>query len=207
MAVASDGTDANAQRHDKGDRHGAGGHAAGIEGHGQKAFWDEQRQGEYHCVKAQKQMGQGDAQQHTQHGHHQKQPDARRHRIDQRAVGDGGHLLRQHLQVRLGDGDDEAQNKAHQDHQPELAAPGDLRAGAGAHGRHGGLRAQREKHNADNDHHCAHQKAQQNAGGDRCDGKAQHQHDANNGQHRLHGLCKLFLELAPGNVQSYDRLS
>ena len=52
-------------------------------------------------------------------------------------------------------------------------------------GRHAHLRAQRKEHDAHNDHGGAQQKAEQDAGGDGGNGKAEHQHNGHNGQHRL----------------------
>ena len=202
VAVVSDGGDAHAQRHDKGYRHGAGGDAAGVKGHRQKALGHKQGKAEHQYVAAHQQVGQGDAQQHTQQGHHQKQAHAAGHREDQHIVGYGGHLLGQHLQVRLGNGDDEAQNKAQGRHHPDFFAAGHGGAHLFPHGRHTDLRAQGEEHGPHHDEGRAHQKAQQNAGRYGRHGEAQHHHDADDGQDRPEGLRQLFFQFYQGGMQN-----
>ena len=101
MAVGTDGRHTDAQRHDEGDGHGAGGDAAGVEGHGQKLFRHKCSQKEDGSVKDDQQPGQWDAQQHTQEGHDEEDAHARSHREDEGHVGDGGYLIGKHLQVRL----------------------------------------------------------------------------------------------------------
>ena len=107
-----DARNTHAQRHDKGHSHGAGGHAAGVKRHGKKLLGHKGRQQKDEPVEQHQQLWQRNADEHTQEGKDQKQAHARRHRKDQRAAGDGGHLICQHLQVRLGDGDKEAQQKS-----------------------------------------------------------------------------------------------
>ena len=101
MAVGTDGRHTDAQRHDEGDGHGAGGDAAGVEGHGKKLFRHKCSQKEDGSVKDDQQPGQRDAQQHTQEGHDEEDAHARSHREDEGHVGDGRYLIGKHLQVRL----------------------------------------------------------------------------------------------------------
>ena len=117
MAVASDRRNAHTQRHDKGHGHGAGGHAAGVKRHGEELLGHKGRQQKDEPIEQHQQLRQRNADKHTQEGKDQKQAHARRHRKDQRAAGDGGHLICQHLQVRLGDGDKEAQQKAEHENE------------------------------------------------------------------------------------------
>lgn len=76
-------------RHDEGNGDGAGGHAAGIKGHGKKFLWHKGGQHKDEPVEHHQQLGQGNAQQHTQEGDHEEQPHACRHREDEGHVGDG----------------------------------------------------------------------------------------------------------------------
>ena len=97
MAVGTDGGHADTQRHDEWNGDGAGGHAAGIKGHGKKFLWHKGGQHKDEPVERHQQLGQGNAQQHTQEGDHEEQPHACRHREDEGHVGDGGHLIGQYL--------------------------------------------------------------------------------------------------------------
>ena len=97
MAVGTDGGHADTQRHDERNGDGAGGHAAGIKGHGKKFLWHKGGQHKDEPVEHHQQLGQGNAQQHTQEGDHEEQPHACRHREDEGHVGDGGHLIGQYL--------------------------------------------------------------------------------------------------------------
>ena len=97
MTVAADGSDADAQRHDEGDRDGAGGHAAGVKRHGEELLGHKGRQHEDEGIEHHEELGQRNAQQHTQEGHHKEEAYACGHREDQGHVGDGGNLIGQHL--------------------------------------------------------------------------------------------------------------
>ena len=195
MAVASDSRNTHAQRHDKGHGHGAGGHAAGVKRHGKELLGHKGRQQKDEPIEQHQQLWQRNADEHTQKGKDQKQAHARRHREDQRAAGDGGHLICQHLQVRLGDRDKETQQKAEREDERQLAAAGDDCTHPLAHGGHAHLCTQSKEHDAHHDHGSAQQKAQQDAGRYRCYRKAEHQHNGHNGQHRLQRLQKLFPQL------------
>ena len=192
VTVASDGGHTDTQRHDEGHRDGAGGHAAGVKGDGQELFGHEGRQHEDQPVEHDEELGQRDAQQHAQEGHDEEEAHARRDREDERHVGDGGDLVGQDLQVRLGDGDEEAQRKPHPDDEGDAAAPGQHRAHPLAHGAHAHLGTQGKEHDAHDDHGRTQQKAEQDAGGDRRDGKAEHQHDRHDGQHGLQCFEQFF---------------
>ena len=192
MAVAADRRHAHAQRHDKRYRHGAGGHTAGVKGHGQKLPGHKGSQHEHKAVERHQQRRQRHAQQHAQERDGEEQAHARRHREDQGLVGDGGHLIGQHLQVRLRNGDEEPQQKADaQDHR-QFAAPGEHSTHTLAHGGHAHFCAQCKEHDAHHDEHRTQQKAQQDAGRHRRNGKAQHQHNGHNGQHGLQGFQQFF---------------
>ena len=97
MAVASDGGNAHAQRHDKGHGHGAGSHAAGVKRHGKELLGHKGRQQKDEPIEQYQQLRQRNADEHTQEGKDQKQAHARRHREDQRTAGNGWHLICQHL--------------------------------------------------------------------------------------------------------------
>src|SRR5699024_7187418 len=70
LFIAADGGHAHAQRHDKGDGHGAGGDAARVEGHRQKPRVGPEGQQEHRRIKRQQQPPQRKAQQDADHTYH-----------------------------------------------------------------------------------------------------------------------------------------
>ena len=101
VLVASDGGHAHTQSHDKGDRHRSGGNAAGVKGNCEKIPWHKIGQDKNHEVGGNQQPVQGNPEQNTQQRHHQKRPHAHGHRTHQNGGGHAGHLLCQHLEIRL----------------------------------------------------------------------------------------------------------
>ena len=75
MAVAADGRDADAERHDERHGHGAGRHAAGIERDGEKFRRDKERQKKHDGVASDKQRRQRDGKQHAQKRHDEEHAD------------------------------------------------------------------------------------------------------------------------------------
>ena len=195
MAVVSRGGNTHAQGHDKGHGHGAGGDAAGVKRHREEALGHKGDQKENDGIEPHQHVGQGDAEQHSQKGHHQEKAHPRRHAEDEGPVGDGGDLLGQHLEIGLGDGDDEPQDEAQKHHQPQPPAPGHGRAGPLPHGGHADLGPQGEEHDPHHDHGGSEEEAQKHAGGKRRRGKAQDQDDADDGHHRGQSLAQLFPQL------------
>ena len=113
-----------------------------------------------------------------------KQSHADRHGDDEDHIRHGLYLIGEHLQVRLGNGDEKAQQKAERQHDADPARLGDARAHALAHRRHGQLRAEGEEHHAHHQQHRAEEERHQHARRERGDGEAQDQHDGEDGQHR-----------------------
>ena len=75
---------------------------AGVKGHGQKLLGHKGSQHKNDAVERhQQQRRQRHAQQHAQERDGEEQAHACRHRENQGLVRDGGHLIGQHLQVRL----------------------------------------------------------------------------------------------------------
>ena len=192
--VASHGADAHAQRHDERHGHGAGGNAAGVKGHRPEVRRHEHGQPEYDDIKPDQQPAQLDAQHDAQQGDDQKHAHAHGHRPDNDVVPNGRHLIGQHLQIRLGHGDDHADEEAHRRDDPHLAAACDLGAHRLSQRDHGHLRPQREKPHAHDQHDAAQQERHHGVVGHRCDGEAQHQHDQHDRQHRRQRFVQGFFE-------------
>ena len=195
VGIASGGGDAQAQGHDKGHGDGPGGHAAGIEGHGDKVPRSQGGQQKDYAVEHQQQPPQGDGQADAQGGHHQEEANAHRHGEDEHQIVDGGHLLGQHLEVRLGHGGKHAQEEiAHHGQQKEFAAAHghahDL-----AHGDHGHVHPHGEQPHPADQQHCAEEKQHQNGAVQRSHGDRQQQDNGSDGQHRGHRLLDLFHKL------------
>ena len=184
VLIASDGGNADAHRHDERHGHRAGRHAAGVERYGKEILGHEHGENKNHDVEAHQHRVERDGEQHTQHGEAEKQSHADRHGDDEDHVRHGLHLIGEHLQVRLGNGDEKAQQKAERQHDADPARLGDARAHALAHRRHGQLRAEGEEHHAHHQQHRAEEKRHQHARRERGDGEAQDQHDGEDGQHR-----------------------
>ena len=107
-------------------------------------------------------------------------------------------MVCKHLQVRLRDGDEEAQQEACPDDEEDVLAAGEHGADPFAHRRHAHLRAQCEEHDADDDHGRTQQKAEQDARGNGGDAETEDQHDGRDGQDGLKRLKQLFPELGEG---------
>jgi len=119
--VAANGGHADAHGHDEGHRHGPCGHAARIKGHAQIVDVGQKGQRKDGGVKKDEQPAQRDAKQDAQHADAQKQPHAHRHRDNEHRRVDVGHIDSQHLEVWLRNRDSHAQQKAQQQHKPQLA--------------------------------------------------------------------------------------
>ena len=112
VLVRTDGGHAHAQGHDKGHRHGPGGHPAGVKGHRQIVRVGQRGQGKHRKVQRNQQPFQRNGKQNAHHAQQQEQPHAHRHGEGQHGGVDGGYVGGQHLQIRLGHGDGDAQQQA-----------------------------------------------------------------------------------------------
>ena len=120
-ASPAHGGHAHAQRHDEGHGHGPGGGAARVKGHAEKGGAGQGRAAEQQQVKKQQPkrhlqddpaQGDGHEQAHA-HGDHEHQQGPGKAGVH------GAHLLGQHMHVRLGHGDDHADNKAGCNDEPQ----------------------------------------------------------------------------------------
>ena len=160
MPVITYGGNTDTKSHDKRNRHGARRHAAGIEGHCQKALWNKQCKNKCQNVKYNQHVRQRNAKQHTQKCNDEKYTDAQRHRQDQSPVRYGRHLFRQHLKIRFRNRDDESQYESQYNDDTQFFTPRNGRTQPFAHGSHTDLRPERKEHGAYDNHGRAHQKAQ-----------------------------------------------
>ena len=198
--IAQNTGDTDAQCHDEGHGDGAGGDAAGVEGHGQQVevvvHRQQQSQGKQQHVEEHQDHVQALAEDDLQHRHHQECADAEADGVDQqRAVHDRADLTRQHLQVRLRDRDEHTQHEAHEQQQTQLTLLGQAGAHMGAHGGHGQVGAQIEQSDAQN------QKHRTDGKGDELDGRkveqgsqAHHIHQGGDGQSGDQSLQDLVFE-------------
>lgn len=175
-----------------GHRHRAGGDAAGIEGHRKELLRHEPREQENEDVDPDQQVGELDAQQHTQHGDDQKNAHPDRHGDDQDHIGDARDLLGQHLEVGLGHGDEDAHEQAHKDDQPHPARLGDGGPHVAADRGHGQVGAQGEEPHPQNQQKRPEHKAHQQAVGNGGDGKAEQEDDPRHRQDGGEGFLQLL---------------
>ena len=194
MPVGTDGGYADAERHNERNGHRAGGDAAGVKRHRKETGRDKKSDGKDEQIKDDQHAGQGDAEQHTQQCENQEYADADGDRRDQRDVGHAGHLLRKHLQIRLGNSNNKAKQEGQENDNSQFFAVSQTAADTLPHGAHGLFCALCKKHHADNQQHGAHQETEQNARRDRGDAEAQHQHDRNDREHGVQGFFQLFME-------------
>ena len=128
MAVVTDGGDTHTEGHDKGDGHGAGGHAAGVKGHGPVIRGGQGRQQEHTAVQANQQPLERNPEQDAQHAQHQEDAHAHADGHDQHRRVDGGDIVRQHGQVGLGHRHRDAQQEADGQNQQQVSRLGQLGA-------------------------------------------------------------------------------
>ena len=153
VGVAADGGDAQAQGHDEGDGHGAGGDASRVKGDGEKVPGDKGGKGEHDQIEAHQETVQGDPEQDAQQGDDKEDPHPYGHRPDEHRVGHAGDLGGQDLEVGLGHGDDDSNEEAYRHHDPQLAGAGHGRAYPLANGGHGLIGPQSEQpHPTDQQH-------------------------------------------------------
>ena len=95
--VAADIGNADAQRQNKGDCHGTGGHAAGIKRHAEKIWRGKGRQEKDNAVKGNQQPAQMYAGHDAQHAHCQEKSDAKPYRDQQDGIIDVRDSLGQYL--------------------------------------------------------------------------------------------------------------
>ena len=118
MAVGTDCGNADTERHDEWHGHRTGCDTARVERYAEKIGGYEKGQSEYNQIKQNEQRRERNAEEHTQQCDHKECADADRNRQNQRLVWNGWNLFCQHLQVRLGDGYNEAEQKGEQNNDP-----------------------------------------------------------------------------------------
>ena len=140
-----------AQCHDERHRNGPCSDAAGIEGHRQELLGHQKGHHKDHSVQADEQLIEGPAELGPQRGYRQEPPHSHRHGEDDDQIRNSGNLAGQHRQVRLGNGDKHADDKAQWNDPPEPFPLGDLAADPIPDGHHGQIHAQREEPHAYNE--------------------------------------------------------
>ena len=99
-----------------------------------------------------------DAEDRAQHCGHEEQADTDSDRPDQQHIGNGRHLLREHLQIRLCDRDQNTDQQCNADDRKQIFCFRQLCADALAHRGHGHVRAKLEKSHPNDQQHRADQK-------------------------------------------------
>ena len=109
----TDGRKAKAKSHNERHSHRPGSHAAGIKGHGEELLRHEECQRKHNCVANDQNNGQIPAKERSQERDGEECAHAAGHRQDEHKVRHSRHLACQHLQVRFRDGNNRADEKAH----------------------------------------------------------------------------------------------
>ena len=126
--VASDGGNADAQRHDEGHGHRPRRHAARIKGDRPEIFRDKDAQNECRDIKDDEEHGEPDAEHDTQHRDREEDAHPHRDRDDEKIVAElrnllrnGGDLLCEDLQIGLCDRHDDTDDEREERDEPDLA--------------------------------------------------------------------------------------
>lgn len=119
-------------------------------------------------------------------------PHAQRHRVYDHMIGHCGDLRRQNLQIRLGNRDQKADEKAYDHHHQQFAGFCNIRAYRLTNRLHCLLRAQRKKAHPHNCHHCACQKRGQGRKINRHNGKTEHKHNTGDREYRGQSLFQFL---------------
>ena len=204
VLAGADTGKADAEGHDEGNGHGTGGDAAGIKGHRQKVFRDEEGQKEQENVEHQQHACERDPEENAEHGNGCEYTDPGGDGPDQDRIRNGSHLIGQNLQIRLGDGDECADEKADEGRNGDTLLTNDPAADALAERRHGDFRTQLEEPHSDDEQHGTHKEQcdRPDAHGDH--GHAQDEHDDGDGKYTGEGfsgfLFKLLVHGTPADV-------
>ena len=194
VVLAFDAGKARPQGHDEGDGDGAGGDAAGIEGHRQKFIGDKDGKQEHQAVQHDQGVLEGKPQPRPQHGQDQEDPHPGGHSQDDGQVRHRRNLPGQHLQIRLRDGHREANEEKDEHSRRDFRGTAQLAAHLLPHGHHGHVRAQGEEPHAQNQQGGSQQEKHQGADGHRSQGEGQQQDDDGDGEDRRNGLQNFFFE-------------
>ncbi len=207
VAAVLAGTDtgkADAEGHDKGNRHGSGGDAAGVKGDGQKVPRNEEGQKKQENIQHQQHAGERNPEENAEHGDGRENADPGRNGPDQDGIRNGGHLVGQNLQIRLGNGDERADEKTDEGRNGDTLLANNPAADALAEGGHGNLRTQLEKTHSDDEQHGAHEEQRDRSDAHGNHGHAQDEYDDGDGENTGKGfsgfLFKLFVHGTPADA-------
>ena len=135
--ITSRGGQTDAHRHDKRNRYRACRYAARIKSDSQKFPGRKQRQQEQQRIEHRQHLGQIQRIQHAHHRNGRENANAHSNCVNQHPVWNGFHLIGKHLKIRLGNRDQRAHQKRHQNRQRYFFMLHHLRADALAQRRHG----------------------------------------------------------------------
>ena len=192
VLIASDGGYADAESHDKGNCHRAGGHTAGIKGNGENTLVGEKRSDEYDRIENQQHPAQRDGEENSHHAQQQKETDADGYRKDQNHGIDFRHISGQNLQVWFGDRDGNAESEADGQDQPQLAGFRQLGSHVVADAAHGHLRAERKESHSQDQHGGGQHKGQDESCIHGNQEEADRKHDQTDRKNGSTGFSQLF---------------
>ena len=182
-AVASYRGETNAERHDKRNRDRAGRNTARIECD-RNEFVRHKGGKDKNCnIEQNKQKRKPYFEDCTQQCEHEEQADTDCDRPDQHAVRDGRDLSGEHLKIRFGDRNQNADQQCDRDDHSKIFCLRQLCADTLAHRRHRNIRAKRKERHADDQQHGTCQEQDKRADRHRRDRHAEYKNDQRDRKH------------------------
>lgn len=170
-----------------------------------KSSGHERREHEQQQIKPCQQITESDTEQRAQRGQHQKRAHADGDRDDERRIDSLARfeLSGQHLQIRLGDGNQHTHDETDEHDEPDFFGLGQRGTHRAAHRHHGDVRAQREQSHSQNEQHRAHGKQADDPPVDAADTERDDNDQHGDGQYRQHRLFQLFAQAV---TQGHERV-
>ena len=187
-SAAADGSDADAERHDEGHRHGARRHAARVKGDRPEARIDKDAEDKRRNIEYDEQDMQRDMEHDAEHSDREKDPDADADGQNEQIVAerrffrDRGDLLRKDLQIGFRDRHDDADDKGEQGDEPYLPRMRHGRADLFTDHEHGEIGAQHKAAQSHDEQEYPHQKEHERPRGERNERHADDENDECNGK-------------------------
>ena len=190
--IASNGRNADTERHDERYGHRSRRHAAGVERDGENARLRQKCCGKDDGIEYDEHCAQGNGKQDTHHAQHQEKADADRNRQDQNLGVDLRHVACEHLKVRLGHRDGNAEGEADDQDKSQLARFCHFRAHVVTDAAHRHVSAQCEQSHAEDQHGCCQNEREHQSRVDRHEHKADCHDDQADGQDGSGGFFQFF---------------
>ena len=195
MGAAAYSGYAHAESHDERHGHGAGGRASGIESDADEEVGHEGGAGEYRKVTEDEQELQRELEDDAPHGHGHEKAHADTDDADEchgsQNRGYACDLRGQYLNVRFGDGDDEADEEAYSQHEGQTAPGCESGTDFLPYGEYADVGAHKEEAESENEE-CRAGKEARHIVAKRGDGEVEQENEKNDRHDRNHRFPAFF---------------